>query len=191
MIKKYSGSSKDPTGDVIDLQKLGVLQNLNKASGSVDSKKQATETVALQKLQIAQVLEHRSNFFLDILRSKADREQGRDRACILAVFDAIDEWVQGEFDKPRGFVGCEFIKTVIEVADHQDPVFKAAAKHKAELVELFEQYLEEVSVEDAGEVALNLHLLVDGAITQAQILNDRGSVKRAKALAENLLLGLA
>lgn len=180
MEKKHSGSSKDPQGVVIELNRQ-----------SKQPARESAADVALRQRQIAQVVEHRSNFFLDILRTRAYRGLGQDGVSILAIFDAIDEWVQGEFDKPRGFVGCEFIKTVVEVADHNDPIFKAAAKHKVELVELFEQCLEEQSIDEVAEVALNLHLLVDGAITQAQIFNDRGSVKRAKALAENLMLGLS
>lgn len=187
MTKKASGSSSYSSGDVIELKTRSVRSSSETTSGPDASNEHTTQKTTARKQQIAQVLEHRSNFFLDIIRSKVAREIGHDRARVLVIFDAIDEWVQGEFDKPRGFVGCEFIKTVIEVADHNDPVFRAAAKHKAELVALFEQCLEEVSVENAGEVALSLHLFVDGALTQAQIFNDRGSVKRAKALAENLL----
>ena len=183
MTSEYNDTSNGNSGDVLKFKARDV------AGANSDSVAEDEHTALLQA-QIAQVLTHRSNFFLDILRSKAEREIGQNRARIMVVFDAIDEWVQGEFDKPRGFVGCEFIKTVIQIADQDDPIFRAAAKHKAELVELFEQCLEDLSVENAKEVALQLHLLVDGAITQAQIFNDRGSVKRAKGLAENLLQDL-
>lgn len=179
MVKKDSSSSAHTEGNVIDLR----IGDRIPESACVE--------VSLRQQQIAQVVEHRSNFFLDILRTKASRGVAQDRLSILAIFDAIDEWVQGEFDKPRGFVGCEFIKTVVEVADHNDPIFKAAAQHKVELVELFEECLNEQLLDQPDELALNLHLLVDGAITQAQLFNDRGSVKRAKALAENLVPGLS
>ena len=62
-----------------------------------------------------------------------------------------------------------------------------AAAHKRRIVGLFEDAARDMNHKGPGNLALQLHILIDGAITQAQVLGDAGSAMRAQGIAELLL----
>ncbi|MFF3322458.1 TetR/AcrR family transcriptional regulator [Streptomyces sp. NPDC002889] len=113
------------------------------------------------------------------LADRVDRHrEPRDR--ILAVYDRLHEW----FAEP-GFHGCAWINSYGELGATSPAVADLARSHK----QAFQDYLT-LLVTDAGlpaDVAGQLHLLAEGAITTAAIFGTPGTALQAKEAAARLL----
>ncbi len=116
---------------------------------------------------------------------KAAGDEPRDR--ILAVFGAVDKWVEGELETPVGFAGCLFLKAANEYPEPRDPARQIAVEHKRAFVAMFRRETMRMDVADPDDLALSLHLLIDGAIAQAQMFADAGSLRRGQNMAGMML----
>lgn len=136
---------------------------------------------------ILATLERRSERFLAAVRD-AVRKSGDDpRDNILVIFDAMEQWVNTELQKPQGFAGCVFIKAAVEFDQGDHPIRKIAVSYKSAMIDLFHAACKRAGCATPREVALMLNILVEGAFVQAQLLKDKNSVKRAKVAAICLL----
>lgn len=103
---------------------------------------------------------------------------------IQAMFDALDTW----FAAPD-FRGCAFINAAGETGDVDDVIRQAASAHKSRLL----RYLRHVADESrlprtsADELARQLLILIDGAITVALVTDDRAAARRAGRIAAALI----
>jgi AcrR family transcriptional regulator len=100
---------------------------------------------------------------------------------LLALFDAIDEWVAGDFH------GCPFVKACGEYDDVADPVHAAALAHKRRMFVFIRRLAEAAGVDDPARLAGELFLLLEGATIVAQVTRDRSTARRARAAAETLV----
>ncbi|WP_119168932.1 TetR/AcrR family transcriptional regulator [Algihabitans albus] len=133
---------------------------------------------------VAATLERRSIRLLDRVLATVEKSGTDPRARVLAVFDAVDQWVAGELASPGGFSGCIFLKAAQEYEGPSSPARRVALDHKQRIIGFFEQEARRLEVSDPAAIAKSLHLLIDGAVTQAQLFADGESVRRAKDLAE-------
>ncbi|MBX2885600.1 MAG: TetR/AcrR family transcriptional regulator [Granulosicoccus sp.] len=106
---------------------------------------------------------------------------------ILAIFDVVDDLIASEHKSKSGFSGCAFIKASFEFPDSSHPARVAALIQKRDILKLFEKLLKKAGYTKTRERALELHILFDGAITQAQMLGNKNSAKRSRSMAERLL----
>ena len=136
---------------------------------------------------VAATLERRSTRLLDGILESVEKSGTDPRPRILAVFDAVERWVAAELASPDGFSGCIFLKAAQEYDDPASPVRRLAQSHKRRIVGVFEREAERLGVSDPAAVAQSLHLLIDGAMIQAQLFADAGSPRRARDLAELVL----
>lgn len=136
---------------------------------------------------IVAALERRSERFLEQLEEHMSAAGPSPRNRILAAFDALDAWITAATKKRNGFSGCSFVKASIEFSAPSHPAHRVAAAHKNRIVALFEDAARDMNHKNPRNLALQLHILVDGAITQAQVLGDAGSAMRARAVTELLL----
>lgn len=126
-------------------------------------------------------LERRDELFRAWLEKEVDRLAPDARNRPLAVFDALARRFARD-----GYRGCAFLNTMAETADRNDPVHRAAARHKAKI----QDYLARLLL-DAGlppEHAPDLLLLVDGAVVSAVREGSPDPARRARRMAA-LLLG--
>jgi AcrR family transcriptional regulator len=98
----------------------------------------------------------------------------------LALFDALAQ----RLDTPH-YRGCAFINAMAEVADREEATFLTAAALKGRTERYLAQLLSEAGHREA--LALDLLLLLDGAIVSWVRLGDSTSAHRAKRLASLLL----
>lgn len=112
-------------------------------------------------------LAERDRLFRAWFESEIDRrgKTGRDR--LLAVFDILEAWF-----KSRDFHGCLFINAAAEHASSEDPVHRAAGEHKREVRRILERVAREAGAEDAGVLAGQIHMLMEGATVLAQVAGD-------------------
>ena len=137
---------------------------------------------------VVATLERRSDRLLLDIENEVDKQTKGSPKRILAVFDALSFWITEELNKPQGFTGCMFLKAVHEYGSEKSAERAVALKHKQDIVDLFERELKVLNFSDFKLAALSLQLLVDGAISQAQLLKDNKSVYRAKQLAKLILV---
>jgi AcrR family transcriptional regulator len=104
------------------------------------------------------------------------------RERLLNMFTLLGEW----FQMP-GFRGCAFINAAGEIGDPADPIRQVARDHKLKLLHFVEQLVREYKRENSRELAEQLLILIDGAITLALVMGDTHAASRAQQIARTLL----
>jgi AcrR family transcriptional regulator len=84
------------------------------------------------------------------------------RQQILAVFDGLSGWAEGET-----FRGCPFVNTATELADPAHPARQVARDYKLRLRDYFARQAERGQAKDPERLADQLIVVFDGAIVQA------------------------
>lgn len=107
------------------------------------------------------------------------------RDALLKLFEVLGDW----FASPD-FRGCLFINASAEFGDPTDALHKAAAEHKAKVLDWVHRLCAKAGAPDAFGLARQLCLLKEGAIVTAQVSNDPRAAHTARALAEQLLIGI-
>jgi len=117
----------------------------------------------------------------DVIRDLAARSDDPAERLVL-VFDVLADW----FEQP-GFSGDMFINAAAEYADPAHPIHAAAAEHKR----LFATYLREqaqaAGAGDPDELAAQLALLMEGAITTAHVSGSGQAARDAQRVAQLLV----
>lgn len=138
---------------------------------------------------ILAVLERRDEQFRAWLVAEMDKAGPDPRTQLLAMFDALESWFNGEAFKPLGFNGCAFINASSEFGEQQHPAHQAAAAHKQCIVEHLEALCAEAGSQAPRELAEKLALLKEGAISTAHVRGMPEAAQIAKAIAATLIPG--
>lgn len=109
---------------------------------------------------------------------KADSPEAR----ILGMFTALKSWFQSE-----GYRGCAFINTAGEVGDPADPIRQIVRNHKQKLLDYTLELTEQLDVEQPADLARQLLILMEGAITLSRVMGDLDAADTAKDVAKLLL----
>ena len=134
---------------------------------------------------VAAYLRRRDERWRSWLRLSVKERCPQPRERPLAVFDALAEWFADE-----AFRGCALVNASAELGDSTPTVRRQAADHKRAVRAYLAELLTEAgrAQDDANDLAAQMMLLVDGAIVQASIAGDADAARRAKAMAEHLVL---
>lgn len=103
-------------------------------------------------------------------------------AKLLAYLDALNEWIKSD-----SFCGCNFINASIEFKRKDDPIHAAAAAHKKLGIQMLKEFLAELHLDDCHHVALQIHMLIEGAIVMAITLDDKNTLLLARDTVVQLL----
>jgi len=136
---------------------------------------------------IIAVLNKRDDEFLVWLREAIDRyspvQLGDARLHnLLALFDALDEWINSD-----SFYGCNFINASIEFKRVDDPIHVAAAAHKKLMLQIIQELLAPLELSNTLQVARQVHMLIEGAIVMAVTINEKHAALIAKETALQVL----
>lgn len=119
-------------------------------------------------------------WFVGQVEARADTP----RAKLLAIFDVIGEWM----DIPE-FRGCAFINAAAEFPLEGNPVHRVSA----EFYDHFRSYIADLAgqcgAKSPQSLALQLSLLVEGAIVSEQMKRHSGAAEQAKQAAIVLIDG--
>ncbi|MDO9268062.1 MAG: TetR/AcrR family transcriptional regulator [Methylobacter sp.] len=119
-------------------------------------------------------------WFVDQVNGKADTP----KAKLLAIFDVIGEWMA----VPE-FRGCAFINAAAEFPLEGNPVHQVSA----EFYDHFRNYIADLAEQSGSKspknLALQLSLLIEGAIVSEQMKRHSGSAEQAKQAALVLIEG--
>jgi len=102
---------------------------------------------------------------------------------ILNMFTVLKSWFESD-----GFRGCAFINTAGEVGDPEDPVRQIAKMHKQKLLDYALELAKQLNVEHPEDLARQLLILLEGAITMSYVMGDGSAADNAQDIAK-LMLG--
>ena len=104
------------------------------------------------------------------------------REQILGYFDRMERmFAEG------GFRGCPYVNAVTELGDRKHAATHIAMQFKEQRLAWYRTLVERVGARDPAALALQLQLLVEGAISAALVRNDPSVARAARAAAEVLL----
>lgn len=132
---------------------------------------------------ILEVIHARDEFEMNLLRDKLRQHGGRTaRGQLEALFDVLDEWFNSE-----EFRGCIFITAAAEFSSPTDPAHVASAAHKRAVCEFLCDLAINAGADAPEELAEQLALLMEGAITVRHVTNNLQAARLAKSTAELVL----
>ncbi len=117
------------------------------------------------------------NDFMRAVEGKTENPVDR----LLAVFDVVEEWFDDEF------TGCLFVGAMGEYPDEDSPIRRVCQESKALNQAYIKSLAEKAELADAGRLAEQIVLLIEGAITMAQVNKSSLSALQAKKAAEILI----
>jgi len=104
------------------------------------------------------------------------------RSQILGYFERLEKmFAEG------GFRGCPYVNAVTELGDRKHAATHIAVQFKEQRLAWYRTLLERMGARDPAGLALQLQLLVEGAISAALVRNDPSVARAARAAAEVLL----
>lgn len=102
---------------------------------------------------------------------------------IESIFAALSEWFSSDH-----FHGCAFINAAGEIHQINSPIRAVSKAHKIRLLDYIQQLVKACHVAQPVEVARQVLLLVDGAISVALVTNDVTITDSAAQMAKLLLM---
>ncbi|HEU4709865.1 MAG TPA: TetR/AcrR family transcriptional regulator [Methylophilaceae bacterium] len=131
---------------------------------------------------ILEVLKKGHQDFHGWLHEKLSKSTRKPSEKLQKLFDFIEEWVTAP-----DFQGMAFIKASAEFPNENNPVHRLSAEQSRQ----FRDYLAELSrsagVKEADGLALQLSLLIEGAMQAEQMKRGSGAVAYAKKAAKILI----
>lgn len=101
---------------------------------------------------------------------------------IQKLLDFIEEWVTSP-----DFRGMAFIKASAEFPNEESPVHKLSAEHAKEFRIYITGLAKEAGISDSDGLALQLSMLIEGAMQAEQMKRGSGAIKYAKKAAKILI----
>jgi len=101
---------------------------------------------------------------------------------ILGVFDWLERWFAS-----KAFRGCPFVNAVAEIGERGHPATRIAVDQKERRRVAFRDILTGLGAADPDGLAIQLAILVEGAIASALVRGDPAMARAAKAAAVVLL----
>jgi AcrR family transcriptional regulator len=136
---------------------------------------------------LAAVLEEQHRLAVAAFNTFGDRLEGSPEAMVTTMFRDLAAWA----DTPR-WAGSGFTRLVVELADLPGhPARRIARRHKAMLEEQFAARLAQAGVARPAEVAREIWLLSEGAITMMLVHGGRSHADAAGRAALKLLASAA
>lgn len=130
---------------------------------------------------ILEVLKERDSAFRSSLMAYVEQHD-----TVSEKIKAVFTWHNTWFNE-KSFFGCMFINASAEFHDHKDEIHKIAAEHKKLIITYLETLLLEEYPVSARKLAIQINILIDGAIVAAHVAENQDAAKDALEAAESLL----
>ena len=104
------------------------------------------------------------------------------REQILAYFDRLEQLLAD-----GSFRGCPYVNAVTEIGDRKHAAIAIAVQFKEQRLAWYRTLLERMGVKDPAGVAIQLQILVEGALASALVREDPKIARAARAAADVLL----
>lgn len=131
---------------------------------------------------ILEVLQRGHQDFETWLNDKLNQNTRQPAEKLQKLFEFIEEWVTAP-----DFRGMAFIKAAAEFPNEENAVHRLSSDHSRQ----FKQYLAglaaDAGIKDAEGLALQLSLLIEGAMQAEQMRRGSGAIKYARKAAKTLI----
>jgi AcrR family transcriptional regulator len=124
--------------------------------------------------------ERHRNSFMRSVEARAENPEDR----LLVIFDILEEWFNS-----KNFSGCLFVRTMGEYPEEGTSIRSVCQESKISTQRYIQNLAEKAELQDAVELSEQFMLLIEGAITMAQVNNSHLSAVRAKKAAKILIKG--
>ena len=104
------------------------------------------------------------------------------REQILAYFDRVERMIED-----GSFRGCPFVNAVTEIGDRRHAAVALAVQFKQQRRQWYRSLLERMEVKDPDALAMQLQVLVEGALAAALVQGDKAVAGAARSAAEVLI----
>jgi AcrR family transcriptional regulator len=131
---------------------------------------------------ILAALRRRDESFRNWFVREVERRATAPRDRLLALFDTIGQWLQG-----NGVSGCMFINAAAEYGNCDHPIHVVAAEHKRMLTGYIRSLAVDAGAAEADRLARQLYILVEGAIVATQVCSRTDAASDARDAAEALV----
>lgn len=131
---------------------------------------------------ILEVLQKGHQDFQSWLNDNLNRSSKQPADKIQKLFDFVEEWVTSP-----DFRGMAFIKASAEFPNEESPIHKLSADHAKEFRNYIATLAVDADINDSESLALQLSMLIEGAIQAEQMKRGSGAVKYAKKAAKILI----
>lgn len=131
---------------------------------------------------ILEVLKRRQQEFLDWLTQRLEKTDKAPDKKLQKLFDAIEEWMA----EPN-FKGSPSLKASAEFPNEENPVHRLSAEHALQFRQYITHLAREAKAREPEVLALQLSLLIEGAMLAEQMKRGSGSAKHAKKAAKILI----
>lgn len=131
---------------------------------------------------ILEVLRQRYREFVDWLAERLRGDTRPPAQRLQHLFDYIEEWMAAP-----GFRGMPFLKAAAEFPNEENPVHRLSAAQAQQFRHYLATLAEEAGVRDAEGLALQLSLLIEGAMLAEQMKRGSGAARQAKRAARVLI----
>ncbi|MDC7694270.1 TetR/AcrR family transcriptional regulator [Asticcacaulis sp. DXS10W] len=137
---------------------------------------------------ILDILKRRSDDFMERVHRRLETTHAtssvpKSHAAITVILDVFEEWIRGS-----AFFGCNFARASAEYGDPEHAIYIHACAHKDRVETLLASVLTELAPEDAKRAARQIMLVIDGAITTAQVRGCREIMDEARQLVSMILV---
>lgn len=116
----------------------------------------------------------------DAVESRAESPRER----LLAIFDALESWLEGEVE---GFRGCAFINATTEIAEPDHPARAAAMEQKRWMREYLASLASDAGAGEPGELAEQFLILFEGATITTVMGSSQQPARKAREVAAALI----
>ena len=124
--------------------------------------------------------ERHRNSFMRSVEARAENPEDR----LLVIFDILEEWFNS-----KNFSGCLFVRAMGEYPEEGTSIRSVCQESKVLTQRYIQSLAEKAELQDADELSEQFMLLIEGAITMAQVNNSYLSAVRAKKAAKVLIKG--
>jgi AcrR family transcriptional regulator len=131
---------------------------------------------------ILEVLKQGHQDFHGWLNDQLTKSSRKPSEKLQKLFDFIEEWVTAP-----DFQGMAFIKASAEFPNEDNPVHRLSAEQSRQFRDYLAGLAGEAGVKDTEGLALQLSLLIEGAIQAEQMKRGSGAVSYAKKAAKILI----
>lgn len=102
---------------------------------------------------------------------------------VAAIFDAVEQWWTAE----GRYRGCAQVAAAVEITDVDHPAMDAINRHKAHLHQRLAELAREAGAAEPEQVAADIVVIYEGAITALLLQNVPEPLRRARRLTAGLL----
>lgn len=131
---------------------------------------------------ILEVLRRGHQEFSEWLRARLDANATQPQDKLGKLFECVEEWVSAP-----NFRGMSFLKASAEFPNEENPVHRLSAEHARQLRQYIAGLATEAGARDPQALALQLSLLMEGAMLSEQMKRGSGAAKYARRAAAVLI----